>query len=106
MTSAISNLEPATPTSPKDAKSGDAKSRTDESGVAGGITVLILAVPLLLISALAFYSGRLAQADNHLSWAALVATAEVLLPTLTPQAAIAIPLIRADPALSEKQPFQ
>ena len=70
MTSAISNLEPATPTSPKDAKSGDAKSRTDESGVAGGITVLILAVPLLLISALAFYSGRLAQADNHLSWAA------------------------------------
>ena len=44
--------------------------RTDESGVAGGITVLVLAVPLLLVSALAFYSGRLAQADNHLSWAA------------------------------------
>lgn len=44
--------------------------RDDESGVAAGITVLILTVPLLLISALAFYSGRLAQADNHLSWAA------------------------------------
>ena len=44
--------------------------RTDESGVAGGVTVLVLAVPLLLLSALAFYSGRLAQADNHLSWAA------------------------------------
>ena len=43
--------------------------RTDESGVAGGVTVLVLAVPLLLLSALAFYSGRLAQADNHLSWA-------------------------------------
>ena len=42
----------------------------DESGVAAGITVLVLTVPLLLISALAFYSGRLAQADNHLSWAA------------------------------------
>ena len=44
--------------------------KTDESGVAGGVTVLVLAVPLLLLSALAFYSGRLAQADNHLSWAA------------------------------------
>lgn len=44
--------------------------KDDESGVAAGITVLILAVPLLIISALAFYSGRLAQADNHLSWAA------------------------------------
>ena len=32
--------------------------------------MLVLAVPLLLLSALAFYSGRLAQADNHLSWAA------------------------------------
>ena len=42
----------------------------DESGVAAGITVLVLTVPLLLVSALAFYSGRLAQADNHLSWAA------------------------------------
>ena len=38
--------------------------------MAGGVTVLVLAVPLLLLSALAFYSGRLAQADNHLSWAA------------------------------------
>ena len=46
------------------------KRTPDESGVAAGITVLILAVPLLVISALAFYSGRLAQADNHLSWAA------------------------------------
>lgn len=45
-------------------------SREDESGVAAGITVLILTVPLLLISALGFYSGRLAQTDNHLSWAA------------------------------------
>lgn len=44
--------------------------RTDEAGVAAGITVLVMATPLLLLSALSFYSGRLAQADNHLSWAA------------------------------------
>ena len=44
--------------------------RTDEAGVAAGITVLVMAAPLLLLSALSFYSGRLAQADNHLSWAA------------------------------------
>ena len=49
---------------------GAPSEKTDEAGVAGGITVLVLAVPLLLVSALAFYSGRLAQADNHLSWAA------------------------------------
>lgn len=38
--------------------------------MAAGITVLVMAAPLLLLSALSFYSGRLAQADNHLSWAA------------------------------------
>ena len=38
--------------------------------MAAGITVLVMATPLLLLSALSFYSGRLAQADNHLSWAA------------------------------------
>ena len=63
---------PATPGSatPAPAPGGG---RGSESGVVGGVTVLVLTIPLLLLSALAVFNGRLSQTDHDLSWAAVSA---------------------------------
>ena len=63
---------PATPgsASPPATPGGE---RGSESGVVGGVTVLVLSIPLLLLSALAVFNGRLSQTDHDLSWAAVSA---------------------------------
>jgi len=48
----------------------DAPPRDDQAGVVGGITVLIMAVPLLLLTGLTLFNSRLSQADHDLAWAA------------------------------------
>lgn len=44
--------------------------RSDEAGVVGGLTVLIMAIPLLLLSGLTLFNSRLSQTDHDLTWAA------------------------------------
>lgn len=44
--------------------------RSDEAGVVGGLTVLIMAIPLLLLSGLTLFNSRLSQTDHDLAWAA------------------------------------
>ena len=49
---------------------GQPRADRDEAGVVGGITVLLLTIPLLLLSVLTIFNNRLSQADHDLAWAA------------------------------------
>lgn len=54
-------------------KLGTPKPASDQSGVVGGITVIIMTLPLLLISVLVLYNHRLSQTDHNLNWSAMSA---------------------------------